>query len=157
MTKSRKILFVCLGNICRSPSAEAIFNHKIRERQLDHMFETDSAGLHGYHSGEKADARMISHAQKRGYSLDSISRKITKNDLKEFDLIVAMDDSNIDGLKSISPDEYKSKICKITDFLSDSLYSEVPDPYYGGYQGFENVLDILEYSVDSLIDTLVNK
>lgn len=155
--KPVKILFVCLGNICRSPAAEAIFNHKVKEKNLDHLFKVDSAGLHGYHSGENADVRMMRHAQKRGYSLDSISRKITKDDLQEFDLVIAMDDSNIDGIRSIATDKQMSKVYKITDFIPDSGYVEVPDPYYGGYQGFENVLDILEISVDSLIDMLVQK
>lgn len=157
MIKPRKIIFVCLGNICRSPSAEAIFIHKIRDRKLDHLFKVDSAGLHNYHSGENADSRMINHAKKRGYSLDSISRQITRNDLQEFDLIVAMDNSNLYRLKEMATNEQKTKIFKITDFLSDSVYSEVPDPYYGGYQGFEDVLDILEAAVDALIDTLIKE
>ncbi|MFC0877003.1 low molecular weight protein-tyrosine-phosphatase [Saccharicrinis sp. FJH2] len=146
------ILFVCLGNICRSPSAEAVFNGVIRKEGLDHLFHVDSAGTMAYHAGENADARMQSHAIKRGYNLTSISRKIQPEDFETFDLIVAMDNANFRDLKRMAPDkDAENKIVKMTDFSQEHNYSEVPDPYYGGAAGFELVLDLLEDSCNGLL------
>lgn len=142
----KKILFVCLGNICRSPSAEAVFKGFVRKKGVQDKFEIDSAGTYGYHEGEPADRRMQSHAVKRGYNLTSISRPFNANtDWDRFDYILAMDDSNLRNLKAMgrSKDDLK-KLFKMTDFSKKFNYNEIPDPYYGGDQGFELVLDLLE-------------
>ncbi|MBT3174449.1 MAG: low molecular weight phosphotyrosine protein phosphatase [Lentimicrobiaceae bacterium] len=140
------ILFVCLGNICRSPSAEAVFRGFVKEKGEDHKFEIDSAGTYGYHEGEPADARMQTHALKRGYNLTSISRAFNPTaDWDKFDYIVAMDNSNLRNLSDMARNSNDlTKLCKITDFSNNFNHQEVPDPYYGGDQGFELVLDILE-------------
>lgn len=147
------VLFVCLGNICRSPSAEAVFCSKIQDAGLCNEVACDSAGIIGVHSGEMADNRMRLHASKRGFRLDSISRKVVPEvDFDMFDLIVAMDNSNVRDLKQIAnKPEHVAKIRKMTDFSTISGYSEVPDPYYGGSEGFELVLDLLEDACDGLI------
>ncbi len=141
-----KVLFVCLGNICRSPSAEAVFKGFVSNIGEENDFFIDSAGTAAYHAGEKADRRMQSHAIKRGYDLTSISRKFDPHsDWDNFDYIIAMDDSNIYDLRSMArSNEDLKKLFKMTDFSSKYNYEEVPDPYYGGPQGFELVLDLLE-------------
>ena len=144
--EKKKILFVCLGNICRSPSAEAVFNGVIKKEGIADQFEVDSAGTSGWHAGEPADRRMQSHAVKRGYDLTSISRKFNPHsDFDHFDMIIGMDDSNIENLKRMArtTNDLK-KIYKMTDFGQEFNYDEVPDPYYGGSEGFELVLDLLE-------------
>lgn len=154
--KPTKILFVCLGNICRSPSAEGVFKHIIESRGLAGFFEVDSAGTHAYHVGEPADKRMKAHASKRGYQLTSISRKFEPNiDFDYFDLIIGMDDENIRNLKiKARNDADLMKIHKMTDFRKTFNYSEIPDPYYGGAEGFELVIDLLEDSCEGLLEKL---
>ena len=142
----KKILFVCLGNICRSPSAEAVFKGLVHNKGVQNQFEIDSAGTYGYHEGEPADRRMQSHAEKRGYNLTSISRPFdSSTDWDRFDYIVGMDDSNLRDLSQMArnADDLK-KLFKMTDFANNYKYNEIPDPYYGGEQGFELVLDLLE-------------
>lgn len=152
------ILFICQGNICRSPSAEAVFNGLLKKEGLTDRFTVDSAGTISFHNGEPADARMQRHAQKRGYNLSSISRKVNMQDYKHFDLLVAMDDENYYDLLRMAPDkELENKVVKITDYCSDKTYSEVPDPYYGGSAGFEIVLDILEDASNGLLNALKDK
>ena len=131
--EKKRILFVCLGNICRSPSAEAVFTGIVKNRGLANQFEIDSAGTSGWHVGGPADKRMQSHAIKRGYNLTSISRKFNPDkDFDNFDLIIGMDDENIQTLKSKARNEKDfQKIHKMTDFRKDWQYDEVPDPYYG--------------------------
>lgn len=153
-----KILFVCLGNICRSPSAEAVFKGLIQKEKLEHLFHVDSAGTAAYHAGENADARMQTHAIKRGYDLTSISRKVRPEDFKQFDLIIAMDEANFYDLNRIAPDDKSAqKIVRMTDFSLDYDYDEVPDPYYGGSAGFELVLDILEDACSGLLTFIREK
>jgi len=152
----KKILFVCMGNICRSPSAEAVFAGMIKNRGLAKQFKIDSAGTLAYHVGEGADKRMKSHALKRGYQLTSISRKFNRdNDFDNFDLIIGMDNENIQTLKSKARNEDDlQKICKMTDFRQKWDYDEIPDPYYGGEEGFELVLDLLEDSCEGLLEKI---
>lgn len=151
-----KVLFVCSGNICRSPSAEAVFKKLVEEKGLKDKFEIDSAGTGSWHVGEQADRRMQGHAQKRGYNLTSISRRIDPHvDFDYFDLVIGMDDYNIYDLKSIAKKgEDIAKIKKMTDFAKGYNYEEVPDPYYGGEEGFELVLDLLEDSCGGLLEEL---
>lgn len=154
--EAKKILFVCMGNICRSPSAEAVFTGFTKSRGFEEQFEVDSAGTLAYHSGEKADRRMQSHASKRGYDLTSISRKFNPDtDFDSFDLIIGMDDENVAALKGFARNTSDhEKIYKMTDFRKEWSYDEIPDPYYGGEEGFELVLDLLEDSCEGLIEKL---
>lgn len=154
-----KILFVCLGNICRSPAAQAIMQKTIDEKGLHNQFELDSAGLYGGHAGDLPDPRMRSHAGKRGYTLEHRSRKVKSTDFEDFDLIVAMDDSNYHQLKSLAPSlEDEAKIVRMVDFVKGfPYYHSVPDPYYEGSEGFELVLDMLEDGCRNLLEALMNK
>lgn len=155
--KKYKILFVCLGNICRSPSAEAVMKHVVEQRGLSHLFEIDSAGILSYHQGVPADQRMQQHARKRGFELTSISRPIKTDDFWHFDLIIGMDDGNIRDLYTRTPDvESSRKVVRMSRFFrTDRGYDHVPDPYYGGAQGFELVLDMLQEACDELVDQLL--
>lgn len=148
-----RLLFVCLGNICRSPSAEAVMKKMVEEAGLEKQIEIDSAGTAAYHEGEMADSRMRMHGSRRGYSLESISRPVRMSDFFDFDMIIGMDDRNIADLKHKAPDqESVSKIVQMTDFSRNKTYDHVPDPYYGGATGFELVLDILEDACQGLLD-----
>jgi protein-tyrosine phosphatase len=153
-----KILFVCMGNICRSPSAEAVFEGLTKSKGLAKNFEIDSAGTIAYHAGEKADKRMQSHATKRGYNLTSISRKFNPHtDFDHFDMIIGMDNENVHSLKSMARNQDDlQKIHLMTDFSKEWNYNEIPDPYYGGEEGFELVLDLLEDSCQGLLEKVVS-
>ena len=149
----KRVLFVCLGNICRSPTAEAVFNGILEKEGLQEQIECDSAGTTGYHAGELADRRMQGHAQERGYRLTSISRPINPDhDFDDFDFIVGMDDNNVWDLRKMARNEADlEKIYKMTDFSGSKKYHSVPDPYYGGDEEFELVLDILEDACKGLM------
>lgn len=153
--KKTKILFVCHGNICRSPSAEAIMKHYVKQNGLEEQIYCDSAGIIGYHEGDPADSRMIMHASKRHYKLTSISRPVTKNDFYDFDYIIGMDHDNINDLYYKSPNnKSREKIKLMTDYCKVKNPGYVPDPYYGGETGFELVLDILEDACENLLQEL---
>ena len=134
----KKILFVCLGNICRSSTAEGVMLHLIEEAGLEKEFVIDSAGILSYHQGELPDSRMRAHAARRGYQLVHRSRPVRTEDFYNFDLIIGMDDRNIDDLKdkAPSPEEWK-KIHRMTEYCTRIPADHVPDPYYGGAEGFE--------------------
>ena len=151
-----KLLFVCLGNICRSPSAEAVMQKLINDRELSKNISVDSAGTISAHAGGKADSRMRKAASKRGITLTSISRQITTNDYSSFDFIIVMDESNYEDVISISPSHYPATILKMMDYAPSFNYDGVPDPYYGGEKGFEEVLDILDESCVNLLE-FINK
>lgn len=143
-----------MGNICRSPSAEAVMRKIVRKEGLESLIQCDSAGTIAFHEGEPADARMKRHAIRRGYKLNSIARRFKEGDFENFDYIVAMDRSNKNDLFSFDyTGKYKDKIFMMTDF-AEGKYQEVPDPYYGGPEGFENVLDILEDSCRGLLNKI---
>lgn len=151
--KKTKILFVCLGNICRSPSAHTIFQHMINARGVQERYEIDSCGTIGVHAGERADARMRKHAEKRGYIITHRSRQFNpKLDFEKFDMIIAMDNRNVAALRSLTIiDSELAKITKMTNYCNIFKETEVPDPYYGGYEGFEYVLDLLEDACKGLL------
>ena len=151
----KRILFVCLGNICRSSSAEEIMRTLVKRAGLQQEIDVDSAGILNYHQGELPDSRMRMHAARRGYELTHRSRPVCTDDFFEFDRIIGMDDRNIQDLKDKAPSlETEKKICRMTDFCRVKQVDYVPDPYYGGAQGFENVLDILEDACSGLLDEI---
>jgi len=149
----KRILFVCMGNICRSPAAEGIAKKLIERKGLDGTIEIDSAGTLDYHTGELPDSRMIKHASKRGYQLDSKARQFNpEKDFEYFDYIVTMDDDNYNEITSLDRNNiYKNKVFKMVSFRTKLKVDEVPDPYYSGSDGFEYVLDILEDSIEGLL------
>lgn len=153
-----KIVFVCLGNICRSPTAEGIFQHLVNERGLDPYFYVDSAGTSAYHIGEPANSKSQKLANEHGIELRSRARQFEKNDLEEFDLIVAMDRENLANIKSLDGSkDYEEKIVLLRDFDPNPGDGEVPDPYFGGMDGFKNVFDIVKRSCKALLDELEEK
>ncbi|MCM1030999.1 MAG: low molecular weight phosphotyrosine protein phosphatase [Oscillibacter sp.] len=153
----KRVLFVCLGNICRSPAAEAIMKAKLRQLGKGNEFVVDSAGTYGGHAGALPDERMRERASRRGYVVDSRSRAFYPSaDFPGFDLIIGMDNQNVADLKRLAlhADE-RNKIVRMMDFFpGETPYREVPDPYYEGTDGFELVLDLLEKAIDGLLEHL---
>jgi protein-tyrosine phosphatase len=152
-----RVLFVCLGNICRSPAAEAVFAKLVAEAGSGDEFTIDSAGTGAWHIGESADARMRQAAARRGISVTSIARQVTRDDFDRFDLIVAMDSSNFNTLSRMAPAKHKSKVVLFRDFDPDAPGEDVPDPYYGGADGFDEVLDIVTRAGRGLLADLSKK
>ena len=155
--KKQSVLFVCLGNICRSPAAESIFIDLIHKKGINDNFFVDSAGTGSWHIGKKADTRMRIAAKKRGVEITSRARQINSQDFERFNYIIAMDDSNfqnISDLKSQKSLSDFSSIKKIQSFRTIFEETEVPDPYFGGEEGFDHVLDILEDSVSGFLDSI---
>ena len=150
------ILFVCLGNICRSPSGEGVFKSLVKKEGLENSFFIDSAGTSAYHVGEGADPRMKKHASARNIELTSRARQFVSSDFEKFDYIIAMDYANYrDVLKQDRKDQFKDKVYMMNDFSETNKGEDVPDPYYGGSAGFERVLDMLEESCSGLLKKVV--
>ena len=154
---TQKLLFVCLGNICRSPAAEGVFLHLIKEQGLSDHFVVDSAGTGSWHVGNKADPRMRAAAERRGIHLPSRARQIELDDLSRFDLVVTMDSDNLRNVRSLAQEACNNATATIRPMLSyarSTDLTDVPDPYYGGEQGFEQVLDLLEDACSGLIEEI---
>lgn len=151
-----KVLFVCLGNICRSPAAQGIFEHIVRENGMEDKIEADSAGTYGGHRGELPDKRMRTAAMYRGYGLTHRSRPVSSLDFLDFDLVIAMDDQNYEDLMHMAPSvEATHKIKRMSSFLKVRQMSYIPDPYYMGSEGFALVLDLLEDGCRNLYEAIV--
>lgn len=156
MSKQVSVLFVCMGNICRSPTAEGVFRHRATKAGLD--FVIDSAGTHGYHVGEPPDARSMEFAARRGYDLSAQrSRKVAVSDFEKFDHVLAMDHDNLKLLTDACPPQHRHKLGLFMAHASNSASDVVPDPYYGGGKGFDLVLDYIEDASDGLIAALKAK
>jgi protein-tyrosine phosphatase len=153
-----KILFVCMGNICRSPTAEGVTRALAEKSAPMHNFEFDSAGTHGYHIGKPPDTRAQAAAAKRGYDLSSLkARQVNEFDFVRFDRILAMDRDNLELLRKACPEEELSKLGLFLEFATRYGEDEVPDPYYGGSEGFERVLDLIEDAAAGLLDRMTKK
>ena len=155
---TQKLLFVCLGNICRSPAAEGVFLHLLEARGLSSQFLVDSAGTGGWHVGNPADRRMRAAAERRGIHLPSRARQIELADFSNFDRILTMDEDNLRAVRSLAGElGARSDLALVEPMTSHCRRfrdKEVPDPYYGGEQGFEHVLDLLEDACSGLLETL---
>lgn len=150
-----RILFVCLGNICRSPTAEVVFRAVAARDAPDMMLEIDSAGTAGYHVGELPDRRTRQAAARRGYDLSALrARVVERRDFESFDLILAMDRENLNALERRAPPQARDRLRLFLEFAPQTGISEVPDPYYGGPNGFEDVLDLIEAASRGLLEHL---
>ncbi|WP_259724321.1 low molecular weight protein-tyrosine-phosphatase [Synechococcus sp. CS-1332] len=155
MAQPTSLLFVCLGNICRSPAAEGVFLHLIGLQGLEHAFRADSAGTGDWHVGRPADERMRSAAARRGIDLPSRARQITHSDLSRFDHVLTMDRQNLKAVRGLAgKGEATAQISPLTGYCRRYDIEEVPDPYYGGEEGFDRVLDLLEDACGGLLETL---
>ena len=144
-----RVLFVCTGNICRSPTAEGVARHFIQAAGLADSIEVDSAGTNGYHAGEAPDPRTRKVAQSRGYDLSGLrARKLEVLDFQRFDLILAMDRGHLEIMQRLCPEVYQPRLRLFMEYARDSEFDEVPDPYYGNAEGFERVLDLCESGVE---------
>ena len=147
-----KILFVCLGNICRSPTAEGVFRQVVQRAALTELITIDSAGTHAYHVGDPPDARAQAAAARRGIDLSGLrGRQAIARDIKEFDYILAMDRENLSNLRAICPPGLENKLRLFLEFAAARPEKEVPDPYFGGESGFDRVLDMIEDAADGLL------
>ncbi len=150
-----KVLFVCMGNICRSPTAEGVFATQVKKAQLEQFIEIDSAGTHAYHVGEGPDSRSQKTALKRGVNLSGLkARRAISADFEHFDYVLAMDRDNYQGLQAICPPSLEYKLHLFLSFAPNLEHDEVPDPYYGGPNGFESVLDMIEVASEGLLQEI---
>jgi len=153
-----RILFVCMGNICRSPTAEAVLHKRLTDQKLLHIVKIDSAGTHNFHPDAPPDERSQAHALKRGYDLSNLrARPVVESDFEEFDLLLTMDWDNRALLEDRCPAKHVHKIRGLAEFLQTTQASVIPDPYYGGDQGFEHVLDLIEEASEGLIKFIMQK
>ncbi len=147
-----KVLFVCMGNICRSPTAQGVFEKLVAESNLADVVQVDSAGTHAYHIGEKPDARASEAALRRGIDLSrQRARRVSAEDFEKFDYVLAMDYSNLEALAGLSQPEHSPKLRLFLEYAPGLEMREVPDPYYGGATGFERVLDLIEQAAAGLL------
>lgn len=152
-----KVLFVCLGNICRSPTAHGVFEGIVAKRKLEQLIQIDSAGTAAWHVGNAPDPRSIQTAKKRGYDLTQLrARQVTRSDFSEFDYILAMDEANLADLNVMSPAGYQGELALLLSYGAGDML-EVPDPYYGEGDGFERVLSLVESASESLLDHIIHK
>ena len=156
----RRVLMVCMGNICRSPTAEGVLRRKLRQAGLDAQVEVDSAGTHAsWHAGEPPDPRSVRHAARRGYDIaEQRARMVATRDFEHFDLILGMDGANLARLEGLCPDAHRAKLGRLTDYAGRLEHQhEVPDPYQGTAADFEQVLDLIEDACDGLVRALLAK
>jgi protein-tyrosine phosphatase len=154
----QRVLFVCMGNICRSPTAEGVTRTLAERNGVVDLFEFDSAGTHDYHSGNPPDQRARQAAAKRGYDLSQLkARQVNELDFERFDRILAMDRDNLKLLRQACPEEHHAKLGLFLEYASSATGDEVPDPYYGGPDGFERVLDLIEDAAGGLIKQLAKR
>ena len=147
-----RVLMVCMGNICRSPTAQGVLEKRVAGAGLAPRIEVDSAGTHGYHVGAPPDARAQAHALRRGVDLSAQrARQLSARDFAEFDLVLVMDEANERAAQALRPPAARAELRRLTDFCRQHSASEVPDPYYGGEAGFEQVLDLIEDACDGLL------
>jgi low molecular weight protein-tyrosine phosphatase len=158
MAKHHRILFVCLGNICRSPMAEGVFRRVAEDAGKLHLFEIDSAGMGDWHKGEAPDHRAQKAALGRGVDISGqAARKVEIEDFEDFDLVLAMDGSNIEDLHDIAPHAARAKIRRFLDYAPQVGTQDVPDPYYGGTEGFDHALDLIEAAAQGLLAELTEE
>jgi protein-tyrosine phosphatase len=154
-TQRHRVLFICMGNICRSPTAEAVFRHVVTREAPELAVEVDSAGTHAYHVGEPPDERAIAAARRRGVDMSTLRARVVElEDFERYDLLLAMDRQNRSGLLRIAPRERHERVRLFLEYAPHLGRIEVPDPYYGGEQGFEDVLDLVEEASRGLIAAL---
>ncbi len=152
-----RVLFICTGNICRSPTAEGVFRHLVERAGLADTIHIDSAGTHDYHVGNPPDARAQAAAARRGYSLSGLrARQVADSDFAAFDFVLAMDEHNRSLLLQQCPPEQHARVRLFLEFAEGDVPAEVPDPYYGGAQGFEQVLDLVENAAQGLLKKIKN-
>lgn len=157
LTMPVRVLFVCMGNICRSPTAEGVFRTLVEAAGLDGRVQIDSAGTHDYHIGNPPDARAQAAAARRGYDLSKLrARQVEQGDFAAFDYLLAMDEHNRSLLLQQCPSEQRRKVRLLLEFATGNVPTEVPDPYYGGPQGFEQVLDLVENAAQGLLQHIKN-
>ncbi len=155
MMSEIKVLFVCMGNICRSPTAQGVFESVVEEAGLGGRIRIDSAGTHAYHVGEQPDRRAMQAAAGRGIDLSGQrARRVQKSDFERFDYVLAMDSSNLDDLLSMCPRPYRDRVSLFLEFADKPVRLDVPDPYYGGGKGFEEVLDLVEAGSRGLLESI---
>ena len=156
-TKKKSVLFVCMGNICRSPTGECVFRRYVEDQGMGEHIRIDSAGTIAYHVGEPPDARMREAGRHRGIEIEGTARQFEFDDFERFDLIIAMDRENLrDILQQDAEGEYRGKVRLLCDFVPDAQTRDVPDPYYGGQKGFEQVLDLIESACPGVLSALQN-
>ena len=153
--KKVSVLFVCMGNICRSPTAEGVFRHLVRQEELEHLIQSDSAGTHAYHVGNPPDTRAQATAETRGIELHDLrARRVSAKDFELFDYVLAMARENYEILSDICPQGYESRLRLFMEFAPQLNIPEVPDPYYGGTSGFERVFDMVEEASQGLLEDI---
>ncbi len=147
-----RLTFVCMGNICRSPTADGVMRHKVAAKHWQHWIEVDSAGTHAHHVGEPPDARSQRHARQRGYDLSTLrARQLEAADFEHSDLVLVMDWDNLALAEALCPPQHRHKLKRLTEFCTRHDSPVVPDPYYDGVQGFEQVLDLVEDACEGLL------